>query len=288
MVQQVADVAHGQAGARAHLLVGKVVVEFQAHEFAAAFVQRAEAQTHESDVFEARDVFVGRGLRIGGVVRGGGGFAGRGMERDDLAVAAVLVEREVVDGAEQPAARVTDGFPIRVTAHESFLNNVLGHSRFFEEAQGVREQRRFEGEESLFNRVKLGSIRPACLRPVHVDYVVGLAHGTIRLTCDIRRYDTGWHDFLDESFETMLWWQQKHEVEQKLAAGPHWSAAFTPLHHAQVEARLKADGMVLSPQEKLARDNLKTEDPQTQNLISILSGLDFNAATVSRISDSGK
>ena len=49
----------------------------------------------------------------------------------------------------------------------------------------------------------------------------------------------------------------------------------------QVEARMKAGGNVLSPQEELAWDNLKTEDPRIQNQISILSRLDFNVATVS-------
>jgi hypothetical protein len=206
VVQQVADVADREARARAHLLVGKSIVEFQPHEFATAFVERAEAQAHEADMFEARDVFVGERLRIGRVVFRARRFAGSGVQRNHFAVTTMLVEREIVNGAKQPAARVAHGFEIRVTPHECFLN-VLRHSRLFQKAQGVREQRRFEGEEHFFDRVELGSARFAWLRSVHDCYqnLVGLTHCVfrlnLRLTCNICCYDTGGPISLDESLK---------------------------------------------------------------------------------------
>jgi hypothetical protein len=65
--RDVADVADGQSGARADVLVGKFVVEFQPDQFAAAVVERLQAQPHLADAFHADDLFVGQRRGIGGV-----------------------------------------------------------------------------------------------------------------------------------------------------------------------------------------------------------------------------
>ena len=63
-MQQVADVAGLQSGAHADFGVGKVFVKFQPDNFAAAFVQRGEAQAHKANALHANDLRVGERNRI--------------------------------------------------------------------------------------------------------------------------------------------------------------------------------------------------------------------------------
>src|SRR5438477_2952752 len=67
VVEQVTDVSDGEAGAGADFLVGKVLVEFQADQFAAAIVEGLQAEPDQADSFPACDLFVRQRLRVSGV-----------------------------------------------------------------------------------------------------------------------------------------------------------------------------------------------------------------------------
>src|SRR5436190_2060483 len=55
-MEEVTDVADGQAGAGADFFVGKAVMEFEADQFAAAVVERLNAQTHQADPLHSGDL----------------------------------------------------------------------------------------------------------------------------------------------------------------------------------------------------------------------------------------
>ena len=95
-----------QSGAGADFLVGKVFVEFQPHQFAAAFVQCLKAEPHQPDTLPAGDLFVGQWLRIGGVDGGLGVGAGHRLERHNFPALPPLVQSEVMHRAIEPGLRL--------------------------------------------------------------------------------------------------------------------------------------------------------------------------------------
>ena len=156
-MQQIADVTGLESGAFADLLVGKVFVELESDQFAAARVKSFKAQAHEADAFEPGDLFVGQGRFIGGVDGiGRTGLIGRICisrdERNYLRGVAPMIERQVVHGAVEPAAGLADFGKLTVQFHERILDQVLGHVADADEAQGVIEQGRLEGSKELLNR----------------------------------------------------------------------------------------------------------------------------------------
>src|SRR6266487_3983520 len=56
VMEEVTDVTAFQPGALGDLLVGKVFLELEAHDFAAAWVEGFEAQAHQADAFPAGDL----------------------------------------------------------------------------------------------------------------------------------------------------------------------------------------------------------------------------------------
>src|ERR1035438_7748615 len=70
VVQQVADVADVEAGARADFLVGQLFVELEANQFPAAVVEGFQAEPHQADAFPAGDLLIRQRLRVGSVIGG--------------------------------------------------------------------------------------------------------------------------------------------------------------------------------------------------------------------------
>ena len=70
VVQEVADVAGGQAGAGADFLVRETFIKLEAEQFAAALVEGFDAEPDQADAFPAGNLLIGQRLRVG---LGGGG-----------------------------------------------------------------------------------------------------------------------------------------------------------------------------------------------------------------------
>jgi len=143
-MQEITDMTGAQAGALRDFLVGKVFLELQSDDFAAARVEGGEAEMDQADAFEADDVGIGQGIGIGrgglGRVRVIGRGGGKGFERDGSGGLAELIDGEVVDGAIEPASGFEDGSELGVKAHEGFLGDVLGGFAMAGETLGVGEQ----------------------------------------------------------------------------------------------------------------------------------------------------
>ncbi len=147
-MEDVSDVADGEAGFFGDLFVGEVFFEFHFHESAGAFVESSETEADEADAFEAEDLFIGK--RVG--IRSWNFFAlGELGHGDDFFGGAAMIEREVVHGAEEPAARLANFVKLCVQFHERFLDDIFGGFALAHEANGIAEQRRLEGCEKLFD-----------------------------------------------------------------------------------------------------------------------------------------
>lgn len=57
-MQQIAHVAGLEPGAFADLLIGKIFVELEPNQFAAARVEGLKAEAYQADAFEAGDLFI--------------------------------------------------------------------------------------------------------------------------------------------------------------------------------------------------------------------------------------
>jgi len=142
VVQAVADVAGGEAGAAADFVVFQVVVIFEAEEVAVGGGEFGEEQAHHADGFVLAELLdgeggvVGRGL--GGGVRGKFGF---------LRVIAEVVEGEVAEAAVEPGAGIFDLAPNLVEAEKRFLDEFLGDVAAADEAEGEAEEAAFLGFE---------------------------------------------------------------------------------------------------------------------------------------------
>ena len=78
-MQQVADVADVEAGARADFLVGQLLVELEPDQLPAAVVEGFQAEPHQADAFPAGDLLIRQRLRVGGVIGGRRAFAAGGL-----------------------------------------------------------------------------------------------------------------------------------------------------------------------------------------------------------------
>lgn len=145
-----------EAGARADLLVGEVIVEFEADELAAAGVESFKGQAHQADALHADQLLVGEGCGIGGIAGGGPALRGGGVHGNGFAGLTALVEGEVVDGAVKPAARFAHGLKVGLQVHKGFLNEVLRGAQLAGQAQGITEEGRFEGRKEFLNRFASG------------------------------------------------------------------------------------------------------------------------------------
>ena len=132
MVEFIADVADGEAGVLADLVVFEVVVVFEGNEHAVGGIEFADEELEGAEGFEAAECFFGiRGVGLVFLVRVDGGFA---------AVVTEVVEGEVADGAEQPGTGIGDILPVGVEFEERLLDEVLCGFPLADQAEGVAEQ----------------------------------------------------------------------------------------------------------------------------------------------------
>ena len=151
-MQQVADVADVEAGARADFLVGQLFVELEANQFPAAVVEGFQAEPHQADAFPAGDLLIRQRLRVGSVI---GGRRPRVAGRDqghDLAGLPPVVQRQVVHGAIEPSPRLAHLAKLCMQSHERFLDYVLGGAGIAGQAQRIAQEGRFQGCKQLLDR----------------------------------------------------------------------------------------------------------------------------------------
>jgi hypothetical protein len=141
VVEFVADVADGEAGALADLVVFEVFVVFEGNELAVGGIEFGDEELEGADGFEVAEGLVGIGR-----------VAGEFMDEfgvDFALVVAEVVEGEVADGTKEPGAGVGDVFPVGVEFEKGFLDEVFGGLPLADEAAGVAEQRGFLRFEDL-------------------------------------------------------------------------------------------------------------------------------------------
>ena len=202
-MKKVADIAGGQAGAGADFLVGEVFGEFEADEFAAAGVEGLKGQADQANAFHADELLVGQGHGVGRI---GGGGAG-GVEGEDFAGLAALVEGEVVDGAVEPPSRVADLVELCLQTHKRFLNKVFRRTKRAGQAQGITQQGRFQSREQTLRSFRIRALHWLGLVALKPCRLIRRSRGDHRparrppvrwVDTMFTLYDTAGHTFLDE------------------------------------------------------------------------------------------
>ena len=139
VVQEVADVTDRQAGTRADLFVGKILVKFEAHQFATAFIERFEAEAHQADTFPTSDLLVGQGLGVLYFMGRASGFIGGDIQGNDFGRRAPLVQRQIMNRPVKPLLRLFHRFKLGVKFHERFLHDILRQPEIARVAQRITQ-----------------------------------------------------------------------------------------------------------------------------------------------------